>query len=83
MSRKRAEALLNRINVTLAERNNLIKGRRKRMAKASDRETAAALQREIDTIGADVQILKAQQKALKRGIIPDELADDQSGHGSA
>ena len=83
MNRKRAEALLSRINTTLAERKNLINGRRKRISKASSREIAAALQREIDTIEADVEILKVQQKALKRGIIPDDLADDNQSIGSA
>ena len=83
MNRKRAEALLSRINTTLAERKSLINGRRKRISKASSRESAAALQREIDTIGADVEILKARQKALKRGIIPADLAEDNCSTGSA
>ena len=47
----------------------------KRLSKSDCRETAESLKREITILDADVGLLKIQQKALKRGIIPNELVD--------
>jgi hypothetical protein len=79
MSRRRAEALLNRINATLTDCNNQIRETRRRLAKAESRDTATVLQCEIEAMSVYVDTLKGQQKALKRGIVPEDLAgkDDQ------
>lgn len=75
MTQTRIETLLSQVNAALTNRNSLIRDRQKRLFKADSRETAEALKREIITLDADVELLKSQQKALKRGIIPDDLVD--------
>jgi hypothetical protein len=73
-----AETLLPRVNAVLAERVKYIQALRKQLKKADSRATAEALEREIDTHASALDVLKIQQKALKRGIIPDELKDDEA-----
>ena len=75
MTQARTATLLKQINAALTDRNDRIRDRRKRLSKADCRETAESLKREITILDADVGLLKIQQKALKRGIIPDELVD--------
>ena len=77
MTKVQTENLLTQINTALADRKGQIRDRRKRLLKADGRETAEALERDIITLNADVDLLKIQQKALKRGIVPDELADKE------
>jgi hypothetical protein len=67
--------LLARVNVLATERVRQVQALRKQLKKADSRATAEALEREIDTHASALDILKIQQKALKRGIIPDELKD--------
>ena len=75
---KKAEILLSRVKVALAEYTRLIQDRRKRLNKADSRSTAEALEQEIETLGARLDVLKVQQKALKRGIIPDDFSDGEA-----
>jgi len=78
MDNKKAEALLIRVNTALADHTKLVQERRRRLKKADSRSTAQALEREIEENAAKIDVLKVQQKALKRGIIPDELKDGES-----
>jgi hypothetical protein len=78
MDKKNAQALLMRVNAALADRTKLVQERRRRLKKADSRSTAQALEREIEENVAKIDVLKVQQKALKRGIIPDELKDGET-----
>ena len=78
MDDKSAEDLLIRINAVLVDQNKLVQNQRKRLKKADSRSTAAALEREIAVNVARIDVLKIQQKALKRGIIPDELKNSEA-----
>jgi hypothetical protein len=72
MGHKRAEALLNQINATLAEQGQLITQAEKRLTKAPNRKVALAIRSELEKLHAQTDVLKVQQKALKRGIVPGE-----------
>ena len=78
MDNNKAEALLARVNAALADHVKLIQQRRKRLKKSDSLATAEVVEREIDELITRVDVLKVQQKALKRGIIPDDLKDDQA-----
>jgi hypothetical protein len=70
MGHKRAEALLNQINATLAERRQFTMQTEKRIIKAPNQRVARALRSELEKLHAQTEVLKVQQKALKRGIVP-------------
>jgi hypothetical protein len=75
MSRKRAEDLLHRITEKLAADRVRVRDQRKLLAKATNRKTANVIQRDLTILGAKIEGLKVQRKALKRGIIPDDLSE--------
>jgi predicted nucleic acid-binding Zn-ribbon protein len=77
MAGMNAVALLARVNAAIIEHTKLIQDRRKQLTKADSHSSAEAIRREIETLTNRFDVLKGQQKALKRGIIPDEL-DDKS-----
>jgi hypothetical protein len=72
MGHKQAEALLNQINTTLAEHRQFITQAEKRLTKAPNQRVARAIRSELEKLHARTQVLKVQQKALKRGIVPGE-----------
>ena len=78
MDDKSAEDLLIRINAVLVDQNKLVQNQRKRLKKADSRSAAEALEREIAVNVGRIDVLKIQQKALKRGIIPDELKNSEA-----
>jgi hypothetical protein len=78
MDDKSAEHLLIRINALLVDQNKLVQNQRKRLKKAGSRSAAEALEREIALNVARIDVLKIQQKALKRGIIPEELKNSEA-----
>jgi predicted nucleic acid-binding protein len=78
MKNDEAEAILARVNALATKRVRQVQALRKQLKKADSRATAAALEREIDTQASALDVLKIQQKALKRGIIPDELKDGEA-----
>ena len=67
------KSLLARVNALIREHTKRIQELRKQLTKADSRATADAIEREIETNAANLDTLKVQQKALKRGIIPEEL----------
>jgi hypothetical protein len=71
MGHRRAEALLNRINATLADQRRLIEEGQKRLNKAPNQKVARAIRIELENLHAQTEVLKIQQKALKRGIVPE------------
>jgi hypothetical protein len=73
MSHKRTQALLNRMKATLAGHRELISQAQKRLTKAPSQKAALAIRRKVDELEAQTEVLKAQHKALRRGIVPDEL----------
>jgi hypothetical protein len=75
MSRKRAEDLLHRITEKLAADRVRVRDQRKLLAKTTNRKTANVIQRDLTILGAKIEGLKVQRKALKRGIIPDDLSE--------
>jgi len=78
MASLNAAELLARVNAAIADHIKLIGDRRRQLKKADSRRSAAAIEREIETLAKRFDVLKVQQKALKRGIIPDELNDESS-----
>ena len=78
MKNDEAETLLAHVNGLATERVRYVQALRKQLKKADSRATAEALEREIDTHASALDVLKVHQKALKRGIIPDELKDDEA-----
>jgi predicted nucleic acid-binding Zn-ribbon protein len=68
------------VNVKEASSRNakLIQNCRRRLKKAGSRSTAEAIEREIETLAVRLDELKAQNKALKRGIVPDGLTSLQA-----
>ena len=78
MTETSLDTLLTQINAALTDRNALIRDRRKLLLKADCRETADAIGSEVTALVAEVETLKIQQKALKRGIIPEELVDKET-----
>jgi hypothetical protein len=75
MARTRGDALLNRINAQLAERRQSAEERRRRLKKAETRREAGALVAELEALDRQCDELRAHQKALKRGIVPEEEAE--------
>jgi hypothetical protein len=67
-----------RVNAALADHTKLVQERRRLLKKADSRSTADALEREIEENVAIIDVLKVQQKELKRGIVPDELKDGEA-----
>jgi hypothetical protein len=78
MASLNAAELLARVNAAIADHIKLIGDRRRQLKKADSRRSADAIEREIETLAKRYDVLKVQQKALKRGIIPDELNDESS-----
>jgi hypothetical protein len=78
MGHKPAEPLLNRITATLAEQRELIVQAEKRLMKSPNQKTALVIRSEIEELHTQVDALKVRRKALKRGIVPEELGDEKS-----
>ena len=78
MKNDEVQALLARVNALVVERVRNVQALRKQLKKADSRATAEGLEREIDAHASVLDVLKIQQKALKRGIIPDELKNDEA-----
>jgi hypothetical protein len=76
MGHKRTESLLNRVNAELGEHRERAAVLSKRILKAPKRDSANILMREREALDRETEILKIQQKALKRGIVPEELAGE-------
>jgi peptidoglycan hydrolase CwlO-like protein len=76
MGHKRTEALLNRLNATLSEQRDLVAQTQKRLTKAPNQKIALAIRRELELLQSQTEVLKARQKALKRGIVPSDLQED-------
>lgn len=69
------ELLLTQVKAAVNRHTRLIQDCRKRLKKADSRATAELIKREIETHAETLDVLKVQCKALKRGIVPDELKD--------
>jgi hypothetical protein len=73
MDDRQAEGLLNRVNAKLAEHRKVIEQAEKRLTKAPNQKAALAIRSSLAELHAQKEVLKAQQKALKRGILPGDL----------
>lgn len=69
MKNENADDQLERVNSIIADRKRSLRDRRKRLVKSESRAVAASLMRDITALEEEVETLKIQQKALKRGIV--------------
>lgn len=69
MKKEKADEQLKRVNSILAERKRMLRDQQKQLTKAESRGAADALSKMIQTLERDIDVLKVQQKALKRGIV--------------